>query len=503
MGRGPILAAAAAVVALMLAGCGGEREADAEATPPADAGVASSGAPAPEDRRPNIVVVMTDDQDLFSLRVMRTVRRAIARRGITFPSYYNTDPLCCPSRATFLTGQYAHNHGTLSNRGPEGGFVGFDDRGTVPIALKRSGYRTGFVGKYLNGYGPLAVRDPELIPRGWSSWDGLVTGRMFNWIVNRNGELHQFRGLPHYQTDGLGALAAKFIRKSATDRRHRPFFLTVWPHAAHRESGNLKLPVNPRSARRHAGAFKGAGLPDVPSFRERDFSDKPSFVRRHAAHLDKAKRRRLIELNRARLASLLAVDDLVGRLVRTLRESGELGETYLFFTTDNGYMLGAHGLKAKPFPYEENVRFPLLVRGPGIPAGKRRPQLVGNVDLAPTILDLAKVEPLRPPDGASLLPLVRGRGADGRHALLLESFTTRFAGVHTKRWVYVEHDVDDDGDADEFELYDLVRDPYQLENMLRSRTGELRRADPAAESGLANLRARLASLRDCAGASCR
>jgi arylsulfatase A-like enzyme len=437
---------------------------------------------AAEDDRPNVVVVMTDDQDVASLRVMPAVRRTMARQGTAFTNSFATFPLCCPSRATFLTGQYAHNHGVLDNKGPKGGYAAFDNRGSLPVTLRRSGYRTGFVGKYLTGYPETPT--PE-VPRGWSEWYapwGNRAVRMFGYQLNENGRPRRYGSAPaDYQTDVLARKARQFIRRGSQGRK--PFFLTLAtgaPHTEGREEG-----PDPRPAPRHRGRFSRAALPKPPSFNERDVSDKPSHIQSRP-RIGTAARLSLKSTNRDRLASLLAVDDAVQGIVNELAEGRELRDTLLIFTSDNGFLLGEHRLRAKTLLYEESVRVPLLMRGPGIPAGAERRQITGNIDLAPTILDVAETEPGHTIDGVSLLPFARNPRRGDTRDILLEN--TVSAAVRTSRYTYAEHS------SGETELYDLQSDPFQLHS---------RHDDPALDPVEAGLARRLDQLRACAGEGCR
>lgn len=456
----------------------------------------TSGTPAAPDAaqsRPNILVVMTDDQDVASMAVMPTVRRLLAAEGTTFTRSYASFPLCCPSRATYLTGQYSHNHGVRNNMPPAGGYTKLRERETVPVWLSRAGYATAHIGKYLNGYGR---RHPRHIPPGWGEWYGSVdpsSYRMWGYTLNENGALRTY-GRPggshpaNYQTDVYAAKAADYIDRHAPDRR--PFFLSVAPVAPHTELNVPKRPRDPRPAPRHAGTFAQAPLPRPPGFDERDLSDKPRYIRR-LPRLSDERVERITRTYRSRLESLLAVDEAVGTLVNRLRAHGELDDTLIVFTSDNGWLQGEHRVPyGKIKPYEPAVRVPLILRGPGVPAGQRRHELVANVDLAPTLLDAANARAGIPLDGRSLLaPPPRGQ-----RALLLE-IGPRFRGeyvtyhaVRTGRYKYIEYA------TGERELYDLRADPYELES---------RHDDPRYADVRRRLAAELAELVDCQGTSCR
>jgi len=430
----------------------------------------------PPDPRPNIVVVMTDDQDLSSLGVMDAVRRDLAARGTTFESFFATFPLCCPSRATFLTGQYAHNHGLLSNDPPNGGYPAFSqDETALPVALHAVGYRTALIGKYLNGYG---LGEPT--PPGWDVWRAALgaTNRSYDYDLSRNGDIVHYGKEPDdYRTDVYALNAARVIRVS--HRRADPFFLTVALGAPHRE---LRQPPQPGPG--YDGRFDQTPLPTPPSFNETDVSDKPPTVRA-SPPLTEDDIARLTARHRGRLASLLPVDALVERVVRALRATDELSSTYLIFTSDNGYMLGEHRLQEKGWLYEESARVPLIIRGPGVPRGEVRDAITANVDLAPTILDAAGAEALAPVDGRSLLPLAADPEVAWRQEVLLENRST--VAIRTREYMYAEHR------SGERELYDLREDPYQLQSL---------HADPEQAGVVEALSERLAELRSCAAAGC-
>lgn len=502
---GGIGGAAAATVAIALAAmalAGGD-----------DPGAASAAKPSAGGKRPNIVVVMTDDQTVESMRVMPKVQRLLSDRGVSFTRSFVSNSICCPSRATFLTGRYAHNTGVLRNSPPHGGVEALDDSATLPVALQRSGYFTAHIGKYLNGYG--LRTDPTAIPPGWDSWQGSVdssTYRMFGYILNQNGTLvthgdYDIEDPAQYQTDVYAQKATALIERRAPKRK--PFFINIAPLAPHVEVFQRQSPgdddpptptfPNPRPAPRDAGAFAHEKLPQGGSFNEADVSDKPSAVA-GMPPIDQRVRGVLRARYRSRLGSLLAVDDLVGRLVRTLRDSGELRNTLILFTSDNGFLLGEHRIKVgKQYPYEESIRVPLIMRGPGIPHGKLRRSLAANVDLAPTILDYAGAKPASPADGISLRRMIEDRHLSPGRAIVLENWcqveeacfdpdVPRYRGVRTDRYAYMEYP---NGDR---ELYDLERDPDEL----RSLDGDTRyRREQAALHRL------LGDLRDCRRRECR
>jgi N-acetylglucosamine-6-sulfatase len=443
-----------------------------------------------QQRAPNVVVVMTDDQALDTMRAMPRTRGLLGRKGVTFENAVVSFPLCCPSRASFLTGQYAHNHGVLDNGAPRGGYERLDADHTLPVWLSRAGYRTTFVGKFLNGYGE-GDRARE-IPPGWSDWYGLPSKAKrapFDFPLNENGKLVEYGDAEgDYKTDVLADKAVSFIRDRA--RGKRPFFLWAATPAPHVDYGlSEDTDRNPEPAPRDRGRFEGKRPPKRKSVNEKDVSDKPRFIRSRS-RLQPEQRAEIDKVYVSQLESLVAVDRMVQRIVTELRRQGELGRTVVMFTSDNGYLRGQHRLDSgKANPYEEAIRVPLLIRGPGFPEGIRDRRLVGNVDLAPTIMGLAGAEPDVEVDGRSILPFERAYGGD--RAVLLEVYGRshgRFVGVRTRRYVYADYDGRDE------ELYDLKRDPEQLESV---------HDDPRYAGARARLSARLEQLRGCAGAGCR
>jgi arylsulfatase A-like enzyme len=444
-----------------------------------------------EDPRPNVVVIMTDDQHVGSERFMPAVQELLTAQGTTFENAMATTSLCCPSRASFLTGQHAHNHGVRRNASPGGGYPALDQSETLPVWLQRAGYATAHVGKFLNGYGKA---DATEVPLGWTEWYGSIdnsTYRMYGYRLNENGTVVRYgEGPADYQTDVYADKAVDVIERRAASPE--PFFLSVATLAPHLELDRAP----PRPAPRHAGAFADEPLPRSPSFDEGNVSDKPAVIQ-GLSPLGPAAIDKITTRYRSRLESLLAVDDLVRDVVSALEQSGELDETLLVFTSDNGYFHGEHRIRFdKRYPHEESIRVPLILRGPGIPAAATRTALAANVDLAPTILDAtgASTGEEHVVDGASLLPLAADPGAGAGRPVLLQywvdgaSPVPAYSAARTPDHLYVEYD---GGDR---ELYDLAADPYQLDS---------RHADPAYQPVRERLAAQLDWLRGCVGRLCR
>jgi arylsulfatase A-like enzyme len=448
---------------------------------------ASTESNAAQGPPPNVVVLETDDQTVDELQAMPNVKRLLGDAGVTFDNSFVSFALCCPSRATFLTGQYAHNHGVVDNEPPGGGFEKLDGSSTLPVWLQRAGYYTALVGKYLNGYGK---RNPTEIPPGWSEWHGAIdpsTYHYYGYDWNENGTVVHYGTDPgSYQTYVDADKAVDVIRRRASSSQ--PLFLWVTFLAPHYEHGR-GVPVAPI----------GQAVPDVvppsfssPAFNETDVSDKPQAVR-SLTPLSADETAWIKQNYDLELASLAAVDGAVARIVEALRASGTLDRTVIVFTSDNGFFHGEHRIKReKILPYEPSIRVPLLMRGPGIPAGRHVLQPVANVDLAPTIVDLAGARASLRTDGRSLVPLFRDPGLRWGRDLLIEGPGTdagslQFTGIRTPRYLYVEWR---NGDR---ELYDLVRDPDELAS---------RHSDPAYATVRDDLARRLARLRSCTGSSC-
>jgi N-acetylglucosamine-6-sulfatase len=473
--RGPLVFT---LIALAATGCG-----------------ADPGTGRQPDERPNVVVLMTDDQTLESMRVMPGVRRTLAERGTTFTRSFVSFSLCCPSRATFLTGQYAHNHGVLGNRPPLGGYGRLDRNETLPVWLQRAGYRTMHVGKFLNRYG--IDLGPYHVPPGWDDWHGSVdpfTYHYYGTALNENGTLRSYPS--RYSTDLYADLAEDLIGRAA--QGDRPFFLSVGFLAPHdggpRELDDPAGLVTPVPAPRHRDLFVGEPLPPSvrASFNEADMSDKPAYMRALPS-IGPQLADAIAENHRQRLESLVAVDEAVVGITNALRADGELENTLIVFTSDNGFFHGEHRMpNEKMLVYEPSIRVPLIMRGPAVPVGAERRQLVTNADLAPTILDVADASPTKPQDGRSLLPLLADPRLEwGRDVLIegAEGFTVRgFEALRTYRYVYAEYG------TGERELYDLQRDPHELRSV---------HDDPDYASVQAELARRLSTLRVCAGGSCR
>lgn len=435
--------------------------------------VADTRPSTPHAERPNIVVILTDDQTLDSLPhdppVMPYLQRQVEASGgwTRFTNAFVNTPLCCPSRASMLTGLYSHHTGVEGN--DEG--ADLDESSTIATRLHEAGYRTGYVGKYLNNY-PFD-RGPY-VPPGWDRFfakenqsDATVYA---DYTVVDDGVVRTFgSGSRDYATDLLAREAVEFIRSTPPGQPFLLFFAPSAPHA----------PWVP--AERDVGAYAGLSIHDPPSVGEADVSDKPAWVR--ALPPITEDRRAEFRSNRRRgYETLRAVDAALRSIDHALRIRGAYGDTAVFYLTDNGYALGEHRWETKSCPYEACVHIPFLVRVPGSPGGTDD-RLVSNVDLAPTIAELAGVRPASAQDGESLAPALRGTAPATRTGVLLEfaggGGVPPWSAIRTRSFLWVELA------TGERELYDLAgvlgrADPYQLEN----------RADAPA---YADIRRRLAS----------
>jgi arylsulfatase A-like enzyme len=507
-------------------------------------------AAAARDGRPNILVVMTDDQAVADVARMPNVRRLLAAQGTSFSNAVDSFPLCCPSRATFITGQYAHNHGVVGNFFPYGWYSMKRRANILPAWLQRVGYRTALVGKWLNGYG--AVDAHGEVPKGFDIWRGLLDASAydyFNFVMNRNGKLKSWgdsvfaRGLVEFSNievvpnpDGLAGVAAKLkevfgpppytywgtqktkdyspdvtgkvTEQLVQDQKNakQPFFIWWAPAAPHREDVATTLMGrpgrDPRPAPRYSsksGAFK---LPRTRSFNEADFSDKPSNMRHSAPLLSAAQIKQLQLDYEGRIGSLLAVDDHVKQLMKILKATHQDKNTLVVFVSDNGWLQGQHRIPGDKFlPYEESLRVPFILRGPGVPAGKTVRAQVSNIDFAATLLDVARARAGRTMDGVSLMPAVRNprRHPNGiveieaprplfEQNVPVNAWDRPYKGVRTDRYTYVVYT--ETGDV---ELYDRRKDPSQLRSVA---------TDPAYARIKARLAAKLVRLDRCRGRSC-
>ena len=387
-------------------------------------GASRASTPTPVTDRPNIVVILLDDLDwaVFdaAINALPAVQNLQAR-GTTFDQYYVTTPLCCPSRSSLLRGQYAHNHGVLWNRGEPGGNGGFEafhrlgrETDTVATALHDAGYRTGLFGKYLNGY-PMSMPD-TYVPPGWDDWAVHTASERdafyLDYDLNVNGTVVSYGSAPEdYSTDVLRDFGAAFIRSTPAEQ---PLFLMLAPYAPHAPS---------MSAVRHADVVANAEFRRAPSFNESDVSDKPEWVR-NLPPIDAAITAEIDADVANRVASLMAIDDMVAEVSAALEESGRGESTYVVFLSDNGFHFGEHRVPfGKVTPYGESTRVPMIVVGPGVPAGSHNSAIVANIDLFPTFLRWAGVTSSPEfVDGRDVAGVINLTEDPTRQRILLEQF---------------------------------------------------------------------------------
>ncbi|MBM9459895.1 sulfatase [Nocardioides sp. zg-536] len=429
---------------------------------------------APGVARPNVLVITVDDLAAIDMPYLPRVRRLMEAGGVAFADALAPTPLCAPSRASLLSGQYAHNHGARTVNGVDGGYQAFSDADTLATALAGAGYDTLFTGKYINGYGKDGTeRD---VPRGWSDWRATVDPSTYNFFdpkMNVNGVVARARG---YTTDVMTAHAREMI---GADRGGRPWFAWVNYVAPHvggpagkgdpkqlfggTPAGDLETTV---PAPRDRGRYRRVPLPLFPS----SFPDGDPTVPAHAPanqrRFDALQRRAFDVVYQRRIEAARGLDRAVARLFATLRRTGQLDRTLVVFHSDNGYAIGPHNMNGKRFHYDESLRVPLYMRGPGLPRGVVVSTAVTVPDLTATILAATGVTPPRPLDGVDVRPWVTAAphvrvvpiaawGAVGARKVAKQIY----AGVRVGSWTYVEYRR---GGA---ELYDRARDPFEIHNL--------------------------------------
>jgi len=450
----------AGVAAALVAGCAAARSGG---TTTGDAAAA---------RPPNVVFVLTDDLSWNLVQYLPQVRQLQAE-GTTFGNYVVTDSLCCPSRSSIFTGRFPHDTGVYTNGGDDGGFGYFHGHGeesdTFATALQAKGYRTAMLGKYLNGYQPADHQGgtEPYVPPGWSEWDVAGNGYPeFGYKLNENHQVVPYGSAPaDYLTDVLAGKGANFIADSA--RAHTPFMLELATFAPH-------APYTP--APRDAADFPGLTAPRGPAFDTLPTGAPPWLAGR--APLTTAEKTAIDTAYRKRAQAVQAVSDLIANVRAAVTKAGVADDTYIVFSSDNGYHMGEYRLNpGKMTAFDTDVRVPLVVAGPGVPAGKENDAAVANIDLAPTFAQLGRASVPDTVDGHSLLPLLQGGSDAGwRTANLVEHHgpdtqaddpdlpakgsgnPPSYEAVRTGTYTYVEYV---DGSR---EYYDLTKDPQELHN---------------------------------------
>jgi arylsulfatase A-like enzyme len=426
--------------------------------------------PATAATKPNIVVVMVDDMDVRMVDNLPRLQSLLSDHGMTFTSFYAPSPVCCPARAAFLRGQYPHNTGVLANDPPQGGVNTFralgDEESTIATWLQDAGYRTALIGKYLNGYENI----PKHVPVGWDRWFVYAgKGKYTRYTMSDQGKPVKYgnrntkklkKQERDYQTDVLTDEAIAFV-ESTDDTQ--PLFLYLAPATPHE-------PATPAPRHKDAGVATEQA-PRLPSFDEFDMSDKPAIWSRFPPLSDE-EIAAIDELYVKQLRSMYAVEDMIEDVMTALADTGRLDNSYIFFTSDNGLHHGEHRIGSeKNTEFEESIRIPLMVVGPGIAAGTTTDALTSLIDLAPTFTELAGIDPPSFIDGRSLVPFLEGEPPPiWRDKLLSELLLTINGGLIVLRsgpYAYVEW-----GWGDR-ELYDLEQDPYQLDNIYFSAPQEV------------------------------
>ena len=464
------------------------------------AAVAPSPSQAVGSAGPNFVLVVVDDAraDDLGPRFMPQANARIARQGARFTRFYAPFPLCCPARATMLTGQYSHNHGVVANYAPNG-FDAFDDSQTLATWLDPT-YQTAMIGKYLNGYGAV---DRSYVPPGWDTWRAPLRGSVYNYTRFRANEDGTVRDFAQYSTAYYGDEAVSFVEAAATGTE--PFFLFlsfVAPHDGLPHTDDDVPVLSPFVAPKYRNSYAGPPLPQDPTFDEADVSDKNPGIAGRSRLTD-----RDIAYFKEKLAqrreSLASVDDQVARVISELAATGELADTYVLLLSDNGFTLGEHRLRGdKKYLYEPTVRVPLQMRGPGVSAGRTVTVPTAQVDIAPTLLRLADI-PTTPArvgleiDGRSLMGALDNQVAPRPIVLEEHSQVTETdpgswirRGLMTQTFGYLRFP--EFGNFEE--LYDLRVDPFQKLNV----------AGKASYAGaLQRMREQWQDYRNCAGDACR
>ncbi len=470
--------------------------------------------------KPNIILFLTDDETAPDLSNTPKVQSLLVSQGTTFSKFYFNIAQCCPSRSSIQRGQYSHNTQIQGNDIPSGGFTKFFNLGeqnsTVATMLQNAQYTTVLMGKYLNNY-PAGAPQQNYIPPGWTEFYSPIDHggySEFNYTLNDNGTLVFHGNTPaDYLTDLIASKSADFINRNLNNSN--PLFMYISPYCPHH-------PATPPD--RYSKLFLGAKSTRSPSYNETDVSDKPSWINTLPL-LTKLQRNGMDSLYRKRLQCLQAVDDLVETTINALQATGRLSNSYIFFLSDNGFHEGQHRLlQGKDTAYEEDINFPLVVRGPGVLAGQtNNSNLIGNIDLLPTFADLAGIQPPADltVDGRSFASLLAGgtSSTGWRNSYLIERgaldtatesasiksdsepldsprilvankvlyFPPPYTALRTNDYLYVEYT------AGEKEFYNVTLDPYELTNTYSS-------ADPGLLSSLSSI---LHSLQTCAGDSCR
>ncbi|MEX0428125.1 sulfatase [Nocardioides sp. DS6] len=449
------------------------------------------------ERRPNILMITSDDLAVSDLDYMPHVRQLLARQGVTFTDAVAPTPICVPARASLLTGQYAHNHGARTISGPYGGYQAFDERRTLPVALQRAGYDTLFTGKYLNGYGEDGTE--HVVPPGWTDWRATVdpsTYGFWNPQINHNGVVTQYH---RYTTYLMRDQADTMLEEPS--RTQRPWFMWVNYVAPHHGG-----PIQEEDPANHFTGWAGTlqttvpapeddhRYDDVPLPKRPDMFDVPTGVPAdspsRAHHWTAQQKEALRSVYDQRIEAVQAVDRAVASQIRVLRWTHQLARTIVIFASDNGYATGEHNINGKLIHYDSIMRIPVLMRGPRIPHGTTVGTTLTNPDIATTILAAAGATPLRPQDGVNILPWLRT--PTQLRVVPIEGWRVQngtrrlYFGVRVGPWTYVQLRHGE-------ELYDRATDPYELHSLVH---------DARYGTVLEQLRELSRADKNCRGSSC-
>jgi arylsulfatase A-like enzyme len=487
--------------------------------------------PEPPRTQPNVIVILTDDLDKTLMPYLPHVTGLIRDQGAELTNFYVEQSSCCPSRASILSGLYAHNHGVIGNVWPEGGYDRWKETAQdddLAVWLDRAGYRSAMLGKYFNEYpyhpgSRLSDEEKterrEYVPPGWQSWASPAQGNAYaqtHYKLNVDGHLdadfHE-----DYLDQWLGDRALSLVDGAdGFDFAEGGQFLYYASYSPH-------TPYAYPPA--YESQFTDATYPRTPDFDEADVSDKFGLTRTRKP-LSATDEATIDETFRERIRSVQVLDQTVARLVQELAAQGALDDTYLIFTSDNGYIMGNHRREIGKYnQFQGTVNVPFYVRGPGITPGSTYDDLAGNIDIAPTIADIAGATPREDVDGLSLLPLLHDdQPLERRYFLLGRALTPTntttangleeapesyvesrrssrlndFTGVTNGRYKLIRYT-----HLPHEELYDLRHDPYELDNLLAHDDASYAAMTPAGRRAVDTLRAALDRLVDCSGSTCR
>jgi N-acetylglucosamine-6-sulfatase len=410
--------------------------------------------------KPNVVIILTDDQRYDTLWAMPHVQKDLVGKGMQFNQGFVVNSLCCPSRTSILTGNYSHTTQVWKDSPPYGGFQTFldtgDDQSTLATWLHRDGYRTALFGKYLNGYYDQA--SAGYIPPGWDQWNAFDRASYYNYRLFVHNNLRQFGSHPSdYSTGVLANEATSFIQNTKS-----PFFMYFAPYAPHRPA----VPSNQFDHR-----FKGIKPWHPKSYDEHDVSDKPNYISKDITPFDAARNKAIQRFRRRQYQTLLSADQAVGNIVNTLKDTGQLDNTIIFFMSDNGIAWGENRWTSKKVPYEPSIRIPYVVRYDPLTHSTNKvdqTDMVLNIDVAPTIVQLAGAK-APSMDGQSLVPLLDGSADTWRTDFLIEHMSKNqkqapptYCAVRSEQYIYVYYATGEE------ELYNLQQDPEELRNQVNN-----------------------------------